>query len=44
MREFQQADPADFFVYSDDVSSRRDPRPAGTGRRQELREPSSTRA
>src|SRR5580693_9693177 len=30
MCEYQQANPSDFFVYSDHVSSRRDPRPAGT--------------
>src|ERR1700680_168487 len=31
MCEFQQADPADFFVYSDHVSSRQHPRPAYSG-------------
>jgi hypothetical protein len=35
MCEFQQADPADSFVYSDHVSSRRDPRPAAQPKRQE---------
>jgi hypothetical protein len=44
MCEFQRADPADFFVYSDHVSSPRALRPAGAGQRQEKREPSSARA